>query len=832
MIPNVPLEQVSSAVPALDTQPSPNAEEKYLRFLTPTNNKRLNELIGFLCITFAVLLGLALISYSPRDAAFNVSAPPADNRPVQNWIGPVGSYSADLLFQIFGFAAFLLPLAIGIFGYRWLRSQATNSQVATIVGYGMLLLSLPSLFALLPIGHVRGALPAGGLLGTLLAGALKTGFNWGAYVIAFAVLITAVFMTTRFSFSGAHAWASSTKGPLGRMEKIGILQRAQARWHAWQDEREQSRNRRQVEERRISGRKPVASQVAGKREADEEEPNSIQLRDISDIFKKEQVEVVEEEEEAETKDANHKAPILFLHQEKPEKTKKPAEVKVAKANTNYKLPAVGLLREGEGSQKLDEDELKLRARAIEEKFHEFDVEGRVTQINPGPVVTTFEFKPEAGIKYSRIIGLTEDLCLALRAESILIERIPGKSTIGIEVPNDKRETIALREIIEASEFANSASKLTLAMGRDLHGRIRVTDLASMPHLLIAGSTGTGKSVFINSLMMSILYKATPDDVKMVLVDPKRLELNLYEGIPHLIAPVVTDPKVASNVLRNATREMENRLKLLAQRGVRNIEQYNRTFQKQQSLSLFDNAEESEHKPLPYLVIIIDELADLMMVDTNNVEESITRLAQMARAVGIHLILATQRPSVDVITGLIKANFPARISFRVASKVDSRTILDSNGSESLLGKGDMLYLPAGSSRLHRIHGPLVSEDEIMAVCDFWRKQAPAKYNEQLLEPPKDEDEAGKPSAGARSSGDAGSGEESDDAMYQDAVRVCCEMGRASTSTLQRRLRIGYGRAAHLIDLMEKDGIVGPPDGTRPREVLKGRDWMKEVDDQQR
>jgi DNA segregation ATPase FtsK/SpoIIIE, S-DNA-T family len=357
--------------------------------------------------------------------------------------------------------------------------------------------------------------------------------------------------------------------------------------------------------------------------------------------------------------------------------------------------------------------------------------------------------------------------------------------------------------------------------------------------LIAGSTGTGKSVFINSLMMSILYKATPDDVKMVLVDPKRLELNLYEGIPHLIAPVVTDPKVASNVLRNATREMENRLKLLAQRGVRNIDQYNRTFQKQQSLSLFEN-QESEHKPLPYLVIIIDELADLMMVDTNNVEESITRLAQMARAVGIHLILATQRPSVDVITGLIKANFPARISFRVASKVDSRTILDSNGSESLLGKGDMLYLPAGSARLHRIHGPLVSEDEISNVCEFWRDQAEAKYNEALLEAPKEDAEkeaaakGGKPAAGRSEAagGDAEGSEDVDDELYHDAVRICCEMGRASTSTLQRRLRIGYGRAAHLIDLMEKDGIVGPPDGTRPREVLKGSEWMREFDDRER
>jgi S-DNA-T family DNA segregation ATPase FtsK/SpoIIIE len=799
-----------------------------VRFLTPTENKRLNELIGFLCVVAAVLIGLALISYSPRDAAFNVSATGGEDHLTHNWMGPVGAYSSDMLFQIFGFAAFLIPAALGILGYRWCRSRAIDSQAATLSGYVLLMLSLPSLLSLIKFPEVRGAVPAGGVLGALVSHGLQSGFNFGgALLVAGSLLVVSLFMTTRFSFSGAHAWASSSKGPIGKM---GILQRAQARWQDWREEREQERMRRAVEERRIVGRKPVAPQVTGKGQAEKEEPKGIKLQDLSDIFKGRKSAAVAERDDEE--DSSHKAPIMVLNNEKSDKWKK-GEPKIAKGNANYKLPSISLLREGEGSHKLDENELKFRARAIEEKCHEFDVEGRVTQINPGPVVTTFEFKPEAGIKYSRIIGLTEDLCLALQAESILIERIPGKSTIGIEVPNDRRETIALREIIEAPEFANSPSKLTLAMGRDLHGRIRVTDLASMPHLLIAGSTGTGKSVFINSLMMSILYKATPDEVKMVLVDPKRLELNLYEGIPHLIAPVVTDPKVASNVLRNATREMENRLKLLAQRGVRNIDQYNRTFQKQQPLSLFENVAESEHKPLPYLIIIIDELADLMMVDTNNVEESITRLAQMARAVGIHLILATQRPSVDVITGLIKANFPARISFRVASKVDSRTILDSNGSESLLGKGDMLYLPAGSARLHRIHGPLVSEDEIVSVCDFWRQQAQAKYNEALLEAPKDEE--GKTSGNSKGgssegSGEAGAGgEDVDDDLYQDAVRICCEMGRASTSTLQRRLRIGYGRAAHLIDLMEKDGIVGPPDGTRPREMLKDRSWMKEFDE---
>ena len=820
-----------------------------MRFLTPTDNKRLNELIGFLCITLAVLTGLALLTYQPLDISFNVSGP-ASGAVARNWIGPVGAYSADFLFQIFGFAAFLLPVALLVVGMRWFRSRIIESQIATAIGYVLLLLSLPCLLCLWNLPAIRGAVPPGGLIGSIISNELRYGFNmWGANLLVIAILITALFMTTSFSFTSAHEWAAHT--PLGGVAKLNILSRVQARWHDWRDAREDERMRRRLKETRTSGRRAV-NQATGKQveiardergsksavaDEEDEEAKTIHLQDQTDIFgrsKEGKARDAGKKEKQEDEDSGvvHKAPIFVMNDEKAsdKAVKKAADAKIAKTGaTHYKLPPVSMMREGERSQKIDEEELKMRARAIEEKFAEFDVQGRVTQINPGPVVTTFEFKPEAGIKYNRVLGLTEDLCLALQAESILIERIPGKSTIGIEVPNVNRQTIALREIVEAPEFFNSASKLTLAMGRDLHGRIRVTDLAAMPHLLIAGSTGTGKSVFINSLMMSILYKASPDDVKMVLIDPKRLELNLYENIPHLIAPVVTDPKVASNVLRNATREMESRLKLLAQKGVRNIEQYNRTFQKKESLSLFETVEESEHKPLPYLVIVIDELADLMMVDTNNVEESITRLAQMARAVGIHLILATQRPSVDVITGLIKANFPARISFRVASKIDSRTILDSNGSESLLGKGDMLYLPAGSSRLHRIHGPMVSEDEIVAVCDFWRSQAQAKYNEQLLEAPKDEN--GKPLPGAGGS-DAAEGSEADDDLFQDAVRVVCEAGRASTSTLQRRLRIGYGRAAHLIDLMEKDGIVGPPDGTRPRELLKGRDWMREIDESQR
>jgi S-DNA-T family DNA segregation ATPase FtsK/SpoIIIE len=768
-----------------------------VRVLTPTENHRLNELIGFIGMTIAILVALALISYSPHDPSFNVSADAPDLHSARNWIGPVGAYGADLLFQGFGYAAFLLPIGMFVVGTRWFRSELLESPVIKIVGYTLLVLMLPAMLTLWHIPEVRGALPPGGLLGHLVSTGLLAGFNTvGANLVAVAIFFVALFLTTKFSFIETH---ETLRGPLGKLNVIGPIKE---RISIWREEREEKRMQKRLAEIKSQGRAPIPSQ-------------SVAEVDGSAVAEQ------DERDESDHEETERPRSIIFRNaEEKRPQSKQLSSPKISKGATSFRLPSPDLLRPAPRHEKIEEDELKECAHAIEQKCQEFDVSGRVTQINPGPVVTTYEFKPEAGIKYSRITGLADDLCLALKAESILIERIPGKSTVGIEVPNANRQTIALREQIESAEFVNSPSKLTLALGKDLIGRNRVSDLCQMPHLLIAGSTGTGKSVFLNSLILSMLYKGTPDELKMVMIDPKRLELGLYEDIPHLLAPVVTDPKVASNVLRNATREMESRLKLLAARGVRNIDQYNRTFQKGQSLSLFDETENAEHKPLPYIVIIIDELADLMMVDTSNVEESITRLAQMARAVGIHLILATQRPSVDVITGLIKANFPARISFRVASKVDSRTILDANGSESLLGRGDMLYLPAGSARLNRMHGPFVTEDEISAVCDHWRSQAKAVYNERLLEVPKDESSTGP-------DGEPGA-EAIDDDLYQEAVRVVCEAGRASTSTLQRRLRIGYGRAARLIDIMEKDGIVGPPDGTKPREVLKAKDWMREVD----
>jgi S-DNA-T family DNA segregation ATPase FtsK/SpoIIIE len=487
--------------------------------------------------------------------------------------------------------------------------------------------------------------------------------------------------------------------------------------------------------------------------------------------------------------------------------------------SGFKLPPSTLLNPGDGPQAVREDELRDEARVLVEKCDEFDVRGQVVQINPGPMVTTYEFKPEAGVKYSRVTGLADDLCLAMRAESILIERMAGKNTVGIQVPNHRRETIHLRDCLESEEFHKAKSRLTIAMGKDINGRIRTADLAAMPHVLIAGSTGSGKSVAINAMIMSLLYRTTPAQVRLILVDPKRVELGMYEGVPHLFTPIITEPKLAANALRNAVCEMERRLKLLASRSVRNIDQYNKLFEGVMP-SLFDSDEPGFEKeePLPYIVIIIDELADLMMLDRANVEESITRLAQMARAVGIHLILATQRPSVDVITGLIKANISTRISFRLATKVDSRTILDANGAEALLGRGDMLFLPPGTSRLLRLHAPLVTEKETAAVVDFWKAQGDAEYVHGFLESPKDE------RAGVDGSN---SDPDENDPLFNDAVTLVFEFGKASTSLLQRRLRIGYGRAAHLIDLMERDGLVGQADGSRPRELLKAPNWLHEL-----
>ncbi|HXZ39241.1 MAG TPA: DNA translocase FtsK [Terriglobales bacterium] len=775
---------------------------KYLsQAFTPTSNRRLNELIGFVLCISALLLFLALASYSALDPSLNSASALTPAHGARNWIGVVGAFFADLVLQFFGIGGFLLPVFGVLLGFRWFRSRRIGSALAKFLGASCMLIFFPALLALLP-GHLRwmGAIPIEGLLGRIVGDFLTHYFNpAGANIVCFSVLAVALYLCTAFSFAALQVWAPT---------RFAFTIALWDRWKDWREQRAKKRMQRELEKRRAAPKPVIATRMVPVRNAAPPPPSEPVRTGIERTF---------------AEDTHSQTPLeppVPEVSERADSTQKP-KTTLPRMAGSFKLPPSSLLQRPDEQQAVDADELKILAQVLTEKYAEFDITGQVTQINPGPVVTTFEFKPEAGIKYSRITNLTDDLCLALKAESILIERMAGKSTVGIQVPNREREIIWLRENIESSEFIGSKSKLTLALGKDINGRIVTADLKAMPHLLIAGSTGTGKSVAINAMIMSILYKATPDQVRLILVDPKRLELGNYDGVPHLYTPIITEPKLAANALRNAVREMEQRLKMLAEKGVRNIDQYNKLFEEGDTLSLFgDNPEE---RPLPYIVIIIDELADLMMLDSGNVEESITRLAQMARAVGIHLVLATQRPSVDVITGLIKANFPARISFRVATKVDSRTILDANGAEALLGRGDMLYLPSGSARVHRLHAPFVTEKEIAAVVEFWRSQAAAEYEQKFLEAPKEERE----DSGLE--GTEGDGEAEHDPLFEDAVKLVVEFGKASTSLLQRRLRIGYGRAAHLIDLMERDGIVGAADGPKPREVLKRPDWLSEVEE---
>jgi len=799
----------------------------FSKAFAPTRNRRLNELVGFLLCVSALLLFLALASYSPLDPSLNSASILTGSRAARNWIGIFGAYLSDLVLQLWGVGSFLLPIFMAMLGARWFRSRAVQTPIAKTLGGIWLLMFVPALLAILP-GHVRwmGAIPIEGLAGRIVGDVLIRYLNVaGAYIVCTTVLAVALYLTTAFSFSAIQLWAPT---------RFAFILALRDRFKDWQDERQRKHQQKELEKRRAA--KPTVTAQLVSRPAStnpEVARNEGSRQEIPGVQSaaapsRTGIERMTEEDESAfapappAPSAEVEVQVQVTDRADAERRAKTTLPKIA---GSYKLPPSSLLHRPDEQQSVDGDELKLIAQVLTAKYAEFEVLGQVTQINPGPVVTTFEFKPEAGIKYSRIIGLTDDLCLALRAESILVERMPGKSTVGIQVPNREREIIWLRENIESQEFLGTKSKLTLAMGKDINGRIAAADLAGMPHLLIAGSTGTGKSVAINAMIMSILYKSTPDEVRLVLVDPKRLELGNYEGVPHLYTPIITEPKLAANALRNAVREMERRLKLLAAKGVRNIDSYNRLFD--DTPSLFGEQATNDEGPIPKIVIIIDELADLMMLDGNNVEESITRLAQMARAVGIHLVLATQRPSVDVITGLIKANFPARVSFRVATKVDSRTILDANGAESLLGRGDMLYLPSGSARVHRLHAPYVTEKEIEAVVEFWKAQGQAQYQEKFLETPKEDREA---AAEGDEPGEISA--DDNDPLFNDAVRLVIEFGKASTSLLQRRLRVGYGRAAHLIDLMERDGIVGAADGPKPREVLKRPDWISEIEESMR
>ncbi|MDZ4796751.1 MAG: DNA translocase FtsK [Bryobacteraceae bacterium] len=835
-----------------------------MKVLGPTRHPRLNEGIGLVLLAFGIALTCALVSFHPLDPSWNTATSGAK---AMNLIGRVGAISADLLLQVAGVGSFTIPLLLVALAWKWFRSDPIEAQFFKVSGAICLVLGVCTALSLGPMWRpFGGTVAAGGLLGRLIADYLISELNLpGAILVTLFSIILSLYVVSTFSLNLVWDWLAPLRAAIARMS---------ARYSAWRDRRrheaQERRAARNAEKARLAAEKEAeraekkARKVRARRAPDElahPEPAPVTYAEVmsddrtrraapatvnttrppwdSDTARDAFVDDAEPEE--------HEIPIHALEDYQPVaagslppppppaaaaaqvKPGRPAAGPPAKkVKSFFTIPSTTLLQEPQARPPYDSQELKDIAARIKSRFEEFNVTGSVVQINPGPVVTTFEYKPEAGVKYSKITNLTEDLCLGLQAESILIERIPGKPTVGIEVPNSRREVISLRQILESDEFRNSPSPLTISVGKDISGRIKVTALDSMPHLLIAGSTGSGKSVMLNTMIMSILYKSTPDEVRMIMVDPKRVELGIYEGIPHLLTPVITDPRKATNALRNAVLEMERRLKLMASQGARNIDQFNKKVRAKaaQPRSLFDETGveriEEVLETLPYILIIIDELADLMMLERAGVEENVTRLAQMARAVGMHLVLATQRPSVDVITGLIKANFPARMSFRVATRVDSRTVLDVMGAEHLLGKGDMLFLPPGSSRLTRVHGAYVGETEIESVVANWKAQGPADYDQSyLLTPPSDEE--GEPE------------EEFDgneDPMYHDAVRVVLELGKASTSTLQRRLRLGYGRAARILDMMQREGIIGPPDGPRPREVLKRPDWLQEVDHQLR
>lgn len=758
-----------------------------------------SEFLGVIFFAFTIALFLSLISYNPSDPSFNVIT--YKERP-SNYIGRAGAYLSDVLFQIFGLTAFLLPVALTVLAWKKVRSRNLSSLYFKGLGFFFLLCSIATTLSLLPMlkPPYEVNFPIGGAMGTICSGVLISYFNLvGALIIALTFLTLSLLVCTSFSFVRWTLWIESLPQTLASQYK---------------DWRESNESRKVKKFKDIMTGAPKAAQpvqpmVKTTTQAEHREPP------VEPAVKKADMLPIKREPDAAT--IKPPAPPTIVAPQRLQESAPERKSAEPKPKT-FEFPDVNFLTLPPEHAAIGEEELMERAKKITAKFSEFDVYGNVIQIHPGPVVTTFEFKPDAGVKYSRIINLVDDICLAMKAESIRMDRIPGKSTVGIEVPNAQRDIIHLRELIDSDVFRRAQSKLTLALGKLINGEPYVTDLARMPHLLIAGATGTGKSVCLNTMITSILYKATPEEVKFIMIDPKRLELGIYADIPHLLTPIVTEVKAAANALNWAIKEMEDRYKRLAFFSVRNIDQYN-AIVRSKKFKEVDVEEDTE--PLPYIVVIIDELADLMMLAGREVETSITRLGQMARAVGIHLILSTQRPSVDVITGLIKANFPCRISFRVSSKVDSRTIIDCNGAEQLLGNGDMLFLPPGSARLIRIHGAYVSEKEAGQIIDYLKQQAKPEYDESVLEFDKKEEDEEEFDSRI---------EDAHDELYDEAIRIVVEMRKASTSVLQRRLKIGYGRAARLLDMMQRDGIVGPPDASRPREVLVDTDYPNRSNDE--
>ena len=737
------------------------------------SENRRHEILGVLFLAVGLLLLVSLISYDPLDPSFSSIA---SNPSVHNLAGKAGAYLSDALFQIIGGSAYLLAIGSCAVGWRKLLSRPIPFHRLRIAGFTLLLVSSTTLLDLLWTGlpSLTGgrilAGHAGGLFGKWTADWLSGYFApVGAYILVTAAVLLSLILTTSLSlFTLAERARDAVRTIARHSRRLVEAARTALTIH-------QEQSRRWKTETKIRQKWPLQK------------------------------------------------PKIVDTPPPPKAPPKQADLPFMKETGDFELPPLSLLNNPPGSaSRISKEELLANSQILEKKLLDYGIEGRVTQVHPGPVVTMYEFEPAAGVKVNRIVNLSDDLALAMRAMSVrIVAPIPGKSVVGIEIPNTHREDVYLKEILTAEPFTTTQSKLTLALGKDIFGVPVVADLAGMPHLLVAGATGSGKSVALNTMVLSLLYSATPEEVKFIMIDPKLLELSAYDGIPHLQTPVLVRAKDTPRVFQRLVAEMQHRYRLLAEAGARNIESYNKKIRELAAAGKPRPARETTAvepdeasdavlsrpgTPLPYLVVIVDELADLMLVASREIEDSITRLAQMARAAGIHLIVATQRPSVDVLTGLIKANFPARISFQVASKTDSRTILDANGAEELLGRGDMLFLAPGTGRITRIHGAYVSESEIRAVVDHVKSQGKPNYID--LAPPAEGggSETGDPEANER------------DALYEKAVEMVVTSGAASASLIQRRLRVGYPRAARMIEMMEEDGIVGPASGGKPREVL--------------
>jgi DNA segregation ATPase FtsK/SpoIIIE, S-DNA-T family len=739
-------------------------------------HKRIAEIAGLICLAVSLFLTLALLSYHPLDPSFTRYVPEA--APLHNWTGAAGSYTADTLIRLLGIGLLWLPAIFLIAAFRYFQDPLFRMGAAAVAGLAGLTFATSGIFALVveKIEIYGIPLDAGGLLGRVTAELMDAYLRLaGSLIILSLILIVALMILFDFSVVSFAGRAARTGESL--------FDRFRERFARKRDTPAES--------------SPVATPAP----------------------------IIEEAKRETLKEKLAKAEQTHFDF-------------TSRLNGKFRLPPLTLLDRVERKDtRIKRETLIANSRTLEKKLSDFGVDGKVVEVKPGPVITMYELEPAAGVKINKITNLSDDLALALRAPSIrIIAPIPGRGAIGIEIPNQERDPVSLRDVLDHAAFRESSYRLPIALGEDIVGTPVITDLIRMPHLLIAGTTGSGKSVSLNAMICSILFKAPPDEVKFIMIDPKRLELSGYEGIPHLLHPVVVDPKKASLVLRWAVEEMERRYRIISEVGVKSIDAYNQLRAGKAPVAApppppetgeTEAAETEEalpggnpvrkaaekafrkHEPLPdylpYIVIIIDELADLMMVAQRNVEESVTRLAQMARAAGIHLILATQRPSVDVITGIIKANFPTRISFKVSSKVDSRTILDQMGAEKLLGAGDMLFIPPGSSRLIRIHGAYVSDMEIERIVDFVKKQGKPAYDQSITEYEPESAEGEKPDTDF-------------DEKYDQAVALVTDLGQASISLVQRYMKIGYNRAARIIERMEAEGVVGPTDGAKPRKVL--------------